>query len=144
MAKWLILIYKVPREPSATRVYVWRKLKQLGAVAAQDAAWMLPATARTEEQFRWLAAEITELGGDAMVWNSDLIYAGDEQALVRQFTVPLESEYAELLKSTKRKDANLAELSRRFQELQVRDYFHLELGQKVRQALVTLRGGKSK
>lgn len=139
-----MLIYKVPREPSATRVYVWRKLKQLGAVAAQDAAWILPATPRTEEQIRWLAAEITELGGDAMVWKSELIYASDEPALIRQFTEPVEAGYAEILKASKRKDANLAELSRRFQDLQARDYFHSELGQDVRQALVSLRGGKGK
>ena len=53
---WLLLAYKVPREPSANRVYVWRKLKRLGAVALQDAVWVLPATAHTRERFRWLAA----------------------------------------------------------------------------------------
>ena len=33
---WLLLAYKIPREPTAGRVYVWRKLKQLGAIAVQD------------------------------------------------------------------------------------------------------------
>jgi hypothetical protein len=139
-----MLIYKVPREPSASRVYVWRKLKQLGAVAAQDAAWILPSTTRTEEQFRWLATEITELGGDAMVWSSELLYATDEQALIRQFTEPLEAGFAELLKTLKRKNADLAELSRRFQQLQSQDYFHSDLGQKVRRALLSASGGKNK
>jgi len=37
---WIVLTYRVPREPSANRVYVWRKLKQLGAIALQDAAWV--------------------------------------------------------------------------------------------------------
>ena len=61
--KWLLLAYKVQREPSANRVYVWRQMKQLGAIALQDAVWVLPETPRTREQFQWLAAEITELGG---------------------------------------------------------------------------------
>ena len=46
---WLLLAYKVPRDPSASRVRVWRKLKRLGAVALQDAlaydeppAWYYP------------------------------------------------------------------------------------------------------
>jgi hypothetical protein len=52
-----------PREPTAGRVYVWRKLKQLGAIAVQDAVWVLPVTPRTQEQFQWLASEIDELGG---------------------------------------------------------------------------------
>lgn len=132
-----MLIHKVPREPSASRVYVWRKLKQLGAVAVQDAAWVLPATTRTSEQLRWLAAEITELGGEATVWECDLTYATSEAALIRQFTEPLDLQYRELLKAAKRKRADLGELSHRFQELQSHDYFHSELGQQVRQALLS-------
>jgi len=58
---WLLLVYKIPREPTAGRVYVWRKLKQLGAIAVQDAVWVLPAAPRTREQFQWLAAEIADL-----------------------------------------------------------------------------------
>ena len=66
--KWLFLIYKIPREPTAGRVSVWRKLKQLGAVLLQDAVWVLPETTRTHEQYQWLSAEITEHGGEATVW----------------------------------------------------------------------------
>ena len=62
--KWLLLAYKVQREPSANRVYVWRQMKQLGAILLQDAVWVLPETPRTREQFQWLAAEISELGGE--------------------------------------------------------------------------------
>jgi hypothetical protein len=54
---WLLLLYKVARQPSARRVYIWRKLKRLGALLLHDAAWVLPATPRTREQFQWLAAE---------------------------------------------------------------------------------------
>ncbi len=64
MKSWLVLIYRIPREPAAGRVYIWRKLKQLGAVALQDAAWVLPSTDRTREQFQWLAAEVTEKNGE--------------------------------------------------------------------------------
>lgn len=32
-AKWVLLTYKVPRQPAASRVYVWRKLKRLGEPA---------------------------------------------------------------------------------------------------------------
>jgi hypothetical protein len=47
------------------RVYIWRKLKRLGAVLFQDAVRVLPNAARTLEQFQWLAAEIVEMGGEA-------------------------------------------------------------------------------
>src|SRR5688572_11922032 len=95
--KWLLLIYKIPREPTAGRVYVWRKLKQLGAVSMQDAAWVLPATARTREQLQWLAAEIAELGGEVSLFTSELIYAHDETALKLEFEAPVRSEYESIL-----------------------------------------------
>ena len=63
--RWIVLTFRVPRTPTANRVYVWRKLKQLGAIALQDAAWVLPATTKTQEHFQWLATEIAELGGEA-------------------------------------------------------------------------------
>ena len=60
MRNWILLIYKIPNEPSAGRVFVWRKLKKLGAMLLHDAVWVLPATPQTKEHFRWLAAEIAE------------------------------------------------------------------------------------
>src|SRR5215470_17625520 len=61
---WVLLVYKVPREPTAGRAMVWRKLKRLGALLLHDAVWVLPATPWTREQFQWLAVEIGELGGE--------------------------------------------------------------------------------
>lgn len=61
--QWLLLTYRIPREPTSGRVYVWRKLKQLGAISVQGAIWVLPTTPRTREQFQWLASEILELQG---------------------------------------------------------------------------------
>src|SRR5439155_24807629 len=83
--RWLLLAYKVPRKPSASRVYVWRKLKRLGAIAIQDGVWVLPDTPRTKEQFQWLAAEIAELDGDATLWEGNLAFKSQEVAFVRRF-----------------------------------------------------------
>jgi len=37
--KWLLLVYRIPRVPTAGRVFVWRKLKQLGAIDLPDAVY---------------------------------------------------------------------------------------------------------
>ena len=73
---WLLFVYKVPSEPTARRVYVWRKLKRLGAVLLHDAVWLLPITGYTREQLQWLAAEINEMGGEALLWESHLLSPG--------------------------------------------------------------------
>lgn len=136
MKSWLLLVYRIPREPTAGRVFVWRKLKQLGAVALQDAVWVLPGTPRTQEQFQWLAAEITELKGDAIVWTADQVYATDANALRDQFIEPVEAEYREILAALKKKSRDLPTLSKRFQQVQVRDYFASPLGKQVRSRLL--------
>src|SRR5215212_4930534 len=69
MNTWLLLHYKLPTRPSALRVYIWRKLKRLGAILLNDAVWVLPDTPRTAEHFQWLAAEIQEMQGDVNLWN---------------------------------------------------------------------------
>lgn len=140
MKRWLLLIYKIPREPSAGRVHVWRKLKQLGAIALQDAAWVLPHTPRTREQFQWLSSEITELGGDTILFDADEAYATDSESLQKQFYEPLETEYRDILAALKKTDRDLSALSKRFQNAQQRDYFNSELGRQTREKLLAADG----
>lgn len=142
MHEWVLLHYKIPREPSAPRVYVWRKLKRLGALLLQDAVWVLPATSRTREEFEWLAVEIGEQGGEASVWEGHLTLAGQDEALIRQFLAQVETEYAALLDAVGSPDADLAALARRYQQVQGQDYFRSTLGQRVRAALLATRGGQ--
>lgn len=120
---------------------VWRKLKRLGALALQDAAWALPATPWTQEQFQWLAAEIAELGGEALVWEARLA-VGQEEALRAQLLAQVEPIYVQILEEMQREGADLAALSRRYQAAQRQDYLQSELGQRVRRALLAMGGGE--
>ena len=140
MRNWILLIYKIPNEPSAGRVFVWRKLKKLGAMLLHDAVWVLPATPQTKEHFRWLAAEIAELDGEATVWESRLA-TGDEDQLAEQFSAAVEPAYREIMSAMKAKDADLAALSRRYQQVRAQDYFDSELGQRLREAFIAAKGG---
>ncbi len=141
--RWIVLTYRVPREPSANRVYVWRKLKQLGAISLQDAAWVLPATPKTQEHFQWLAAEISELGGEARLWSSSLTLELGGESLREQFIEQVEGEYKTILTKLRRKRCDVPALARRFQQTLARDYFGSELGQTVRERLLAARKDKS-
>jgi hypothetical protein len=138
---WMLLVYKIPREPTSSRALVWRKLKRLGALLLHDAVWVLPATAWTREQFQWLAVEIGELGGEAYLWESRLLLSGQAEGMVRQFQTRLEAAYQEILEALEREDADLAALSRRYQQIRAQDYFHSPLGKQVRDRLMHARGG---
>jgi DNA-binding transcriptional regulator PaaX len=135
---WLLLVYKIPPEPTARRVYVWRKLKRLGAILLHDAVWVLPPTPYTREQLQWLAAEIDELDGQAMLWEAHLLIPDQDAALVEQFMAQADAAYQDILNELDGDAPDMAALARRYQ--QVSDYFHSELGQRVRAALIG--GGK--
>lgn len=143
MRKWLLLTYRVPREPTAGRVYVWRKLKQLGAMPLQDAVWVLPATSRTQEQFQWLAAEIDELDGEATCWLSEVLSGNQDEALIRQFQEGVDETYREILATLKKKGRDAKALAKRYQEARARDWFDSKLGHTVREKLLAGREVKS-
>jgi DNA-binding transcriptional regulator PaaX len=64
-AGWLVLIYRVPPEPTRLRSTVWRRIKSLGAIYLQNSAAALPASAATERALRKLRREIIEMSGTA-------------------------------------------------------------------------------
>jgi hypothetical protein len=138
---WVLLVYKIPREPTSSRAAVWRKLKRLGALLLHDAVWVLPATPWTREQFQWLAVEIGELGGEAHLWESRLLLNGQADALVHQFQARVNVVYQEILDELEQDDADLVALSRKYQQVRAQDYFHSELGKQARARLMSARGG---
>jgi len=83
LQSWLLFLYKVPHEPSSHRVYVWRKLKRLGAILLHDAAWAMPMSSRNLAQFQELAAEVAKLRGEYLLWEARLAVGRQDQVLVR-------------------------------------------------------------
>ena len=136
---WLLLTYKLAAEPSARRVYIWRKLKRLGAITIFEAVWVLPDSPRTYEQFQWLAAEIQEMGGEAMFWKAQAVLSGQEDQLIEHFSGQVDKAYQELLMKLGQPAADHGKLAQTFQQIRQRDYFHSAAGQQVRERLLAVR-----
>lgn len=66
--QWVLLSYRIPREPSQPRIAVWRKLERLGVARLGDGLIALPADDRTREQLDWVAEEVVDNGGTATLW----------------------------------------------------------------------------
>jgi hypothetical protein len=71
--RWLLLMHQLPTQPAYFRVKIWRRLQGLGAVAIKSTVYALPHSADTLEDFSWLAKEITEGGGEAIVCEARLL-----------------------------------------------------------------------
>jgi hypothetical protein len=139
---WVLLHYRLPPQPTATRVYVWRKLQRLGAIFWNDAVWVLPDAPRTREQFQWLAAEIVEMGGDASLWEARQLQVGQEDALIQRFTEQSDAAYHDILNEMKKGKRDLSSLAQKYQQTTQADYFGSALGKQVRDALISARGEK--
>ena len=91
---WVLLSYRIPREPSTPRITIWRKLKRLGVAQISDGLIALPADARTREHLEWIADEITEAGGAASIWVAQPGTMATERALATAMAEARAAEYA--------------------------------------------------
>lgn len=140
MRTWVFLLYRLPSEPSAQRVQVWRRLKRLGAILLEHAVWALPGTPALVEQLQWLAQEIIEAEGSASVWQAQAGLPGQDEALVQRFMAQAEAAYDELQRDLAQNTTDLRVLLRRYRQIRALDYFHVERGEQARRALEQARG----
>ena len=94
-AGWLLLIYRVPPEPTRLRSTVWRRIKSLGAIYLQNSVAALPASTTNERALRKLRREITDMSGTAMLM-SCAVLAGEAEVLA-SFQAARNDEYEEIV-----------------------------------------------
>jgi hypothetical protein len=93
VVRWLQLAYKVPSEPSQKRVWVWRRLQNLGAYSLQNSVYLLPFSEEVEKQFRKLADDIRGMGGDASLFSAISLDGSDEQRILQILLDARNNEY---------------------------------------------------
>lgn len=94
---WLLLTYKVPAEPSRNRVAVWRRIRGMGAVYLQNSICVLPSSLDHQRQFRMVQADIEQAGGEAVIFETQALDAGQEERVVAYFKKDREQDYEEFL-----------------------------------------------
>lgn len=150
--RWLLLIYRIPREPSRHRVAVWRKLKALGALYLQDGVAVLPEDAVTREQLEWLQLRVREAGGEATIWEARANTLSESQQLVETFRSSREEAYRTIIAEAERLrrkaemggggemlPEKLGKLEREFRAERRRDYFRSSLRKEAAVALKAAR-----
>lgn len=93
--RWLLLVYRVPSEPSRLRATVWRRIKSLGAIYLQSSAAALPASVAAERALRKLRSEILDMSGTAVLLSCEVI-AG-EADIRAAFQAARDDEYEEIV-----------------------------------------------
>jgi hypothetical protein len=122
---WVLLAYRLPREPSTPRIALWRRLRRLGALQLLDGLVALPLRDDTREQLEWLADEVLEAGGDATVWLAEPGSAAEARALASRMRGAADDEYREVAAAAAREPGGrgVARLRRALRAIRARDYF---------------------
>ena len=97
--RWLLLIYRIKAESSGRRTYVWRQLRQLGAVYLQQAAAVLPDRPELRAELDRLGQRIRASGGEASLLHTVSPTPAWEEDLLAQFNAARDAEYEEILDS---------------------------------------------
>ena len=148
--RWVLLVYRLPREPSRHRVAVWRKLRDLGALYLQDGVAALPEDAVTREQLEWVQLRVREAGGEATLWEGRPGTVAEETELVKAFRSSREETYRAIIAGAERLrrkaqmggaalSEQLRKIEREFRAERRRDYFRSPLRGEAAAALRAAR-----
>jgi hypothetical protein len=94
---WLLLSYKVPAEPAAKRVALWRRLKGMGAVYLQNGVCLLPKTDDHARRLKMLENDIREMSGEAVILAAVALDRLQEEKVVARFKADRDDAYREFI-----------------------------------------------
>ena len=127
---WIALSYHLPSDSSKSRVYLWRKLREVGA--------------ENLRRMRQLLQKIREMDGEGTLAEMRFLEETAEQAMVEQFSAQARSGYDRVIRRgmelmQKKPDSReLGRLQRDLEQAQRQDYFHTGLTGELRGGLEQL------
>ena len=94
---WLLMTYKVPAEPAAKRVALWRRLKGMGAVYLQNGVCLLPKSDDHARRLKMLENDITEMGGEAVILETVGLDRVQQDKVIGRFKADRDDAYREFI-----------------------------------------------
>ena len=130
---WLLLIYRVPPEPSNNRVSVWRELKRLGALYLQQCVCIVPVFPDCVAGVESVTRKIKGFGGSYNTFRVREIDPQEEAGLIQGFRQLSAKEYDEIVEECQTKFVKEIEFER------FRENFTYEEAEEIREDLEKIR-----
>lgn len=105
---WLLLTYKVPAEPAARRIALWRKLKGMGAVYLQNGVCLLPKTDDHIRKLKMIENDAADMGGEAVLLETGALDRNQEEKILVRFKADRDEQYREYVQKCADFDAEIA------------------------------------
>lgn len=145
---WIVFSYSLSSKTSSgPRVRLWRRLQRLGAITPKAGVYVLPAQDDCVEAFQWLAQEVQQAKGEAVVMRVERFEGLSDQQLMELFRGACKEKYAEIeveaaeiekvFRTKKSSDPHgeilekLQRLQKRYAEVNRIDFFDCDEGMRV-------------
>lgn len=93
---WIIVVVRVPVEPSRHRVATWRELRRSGAVQLSPGTWLIPDRPPFTDAIERVATLVTAGDGEMTALKAAGREPADTERLVAAFQAARNDEWAEL------------------------------------------------
>ena len=104
-ARWLLLVHQLPPRPTYLRVKIWRRLRDIGAVALKNSIYALPRNEQTGADFRRLLREIEQSGGEGVLCEAEFIAGLSDDQVQRLFNAARDADYQALAKDLRARES---------------------------------------
>jgi hypothetical protein len=136
--RWLALAYSLSDPSSSRRVAIWRRLRQLGSVSPAGSLHLLPDGDEAREAFGWLAQEIRDGGGQALVLEIERLEENERARVIEAFRSARDEDYRKIIEEAELHPDRVEKLRRRFDEVSRLDWFAAPEGPRAAAALARL------
>src|SRR5436309_1021098 len=94
---WVVFSYSLPSKASSSpRVALWRRLQRLGAITPKAGVYVLPDRDECVEAFQWLAQEVQQAKGEAVVMRVERFEGLTDPQIIELFRDSCRKKYSEL------------------------------------------------
>lgn len=94
-----VFVYRMPAQPTAGRVAVWRQLKKIGAIYLQQSVCVFPANAHLRRDLAPILRRISDAGGEYHQLSLRKLDAQEEAKLIQQFQEQTSNHYQEIIEN---------------------------------------------
>ncbi|MBD1915866.1 chromate resistance protein [Phormidium sp. FACHB-322] len=91
----MVFTYSLPSKSSSPRVTLWRRLRRIGAIALSGVQ-ILPDRDACLEAFQWLAQEVRQAKGEALIMRVEQFEGVSSQSMINRFHEVRREDYTEL------------------------------------------------
>ncbi len=91
---WIVFSCSLSAKSSSLRVSIWRQLKRVGAISPVGSVYVLPAREPCVEAFGWLAQQVRQAAGEALVMHVGQFEGLTDEEMIALFRQARQEDYA--------------------------------------------------